>query len=257
MLAAIAVFTNWLSFSTMLLAAVGTSLTPAALLVRRVRRDVWENSAKVLALLERVRDPLMAALTAVGCAELTLRFIDAVVARYARSDLLANGAGVAWPGWNLLFPLVAAVAAGAESVRARLRDDGARRIKRLLLGPGLSALVVAVVGGVLYGGLAWRAAGARAKRAGSDAAIAQQAPRGEVAPPPTVARDPPPPAIPARAVRATANDAELAAAIGLGVEGLLPLSERYPEDPNVLRALTLAFASRAAGLADAMAVARR
>jgi serine/threonine-protein kinase len=256
MLAAIAVFTNWLSFSTMLLAAVGTSLTPAALLVRRVRRDVWENSAKVLALLERVRDPLMAALAAVGCAALTLRFIDGVVARYATSGLFAHGAGMAWPGWNLLFPLVAAIAAGAALLRARLHNDNAGRIKRLLLGPGLSALVIAVVAGALYGGFRWWAAVAPAAQAGSHSVVAQRAPRGKAVPPPAVVHEPPP-TVPARAVRATANNAELVAAIGLGVDGLLPLSERYPEDPNVLRALTFAFGSRATGWAAAMAVARR
>jgi hypothetical protein len=54
-----------------------------------------------------------------------------------------------------------------------------------------------------------------------------------------------------------ATDEELATAIDLGVDGLLPLSERCPKDPQVLRALTMAFASRATGRADAMAVARR
>jgi tRNA A-37 threonylcarbamoyl transferase component Bud32 len=249
MLAAIAVFTGWLSFSTMLLVAVGTALTPAVLLVRRVRRDVWSNSAKVLALLERVRDPLMAAVVAVGWSALTLHFIDGVVA----SDLFAKGAGIAWPGWNLLFPLVAAIAAGGAIVRRRLHRDEAGRAKRLLLGPGLSALVITVAGGVLYGGLAWWAAVAPA-RAGSGAGVAQRAPRRDAAPQPAVAREPAPPAVPARA---TANDAELGAAIGRGVEGLLPLSRRYPEDPDVLRALTLALASRPTGRADAMAVARR
>jgi hypothetical protein len=38
---------------------------------------------------------------------------------------------------------------------------------------------------------------------------------------------------------------------------LLPLSERYPEDPAVLKPLIMAFASRATTLADAMAVTQR
>jgi hypothetical protein len=53
------------------------------------------------------------------------------------------------------------------------------------------------------------------------------------------------------------SDEELAAAVARGIDGLLPLAERYPRDPLVLKRLFLAFASRATGRADAIAVAKR
>lgn len=54
-----------------------------------------------------------------------------------------------------------------------------------------------------------------------------------------------------------ASDDELAAAVPNGVDGLLPLSEKYTKDPRVLERLLVSFASRATGYADAMAVAKR
>jgi hypothetical protein len=50
---------------------------------------------------------------------------------------------------------------------------------------------------------------------------------------------------------------ELAQANIKGIAGLLPLSERYPEDPEVLRPLLYLLASRATGLSDSMSVAVR
>jgi hypothetical protein len=54
-----------------------------------------------------------------------------------------------------------------------------------------------------------------------------------------------------------APEEELTKAVAKGVDGLLPLSERYPRDPAVLKPLMFAFASRATTLADAMAIAQR
>src|SRR5690606_39423066 len=60
---------------------------------------------------------------------------------------------------------------------------------------------------------------------------------------------------PSSVKRASAD--ELVAAVSKGADGLLPLSERYPRDPAVLKPLVMAFASRATTLADAMAVTKR
>src|SRR5690606_5333237 len=54
-----------------------------------------------------------------------------------------------------------------------------------------------------------------------------------------------------------ASDVELASAVEQGMDGLLPLSEKYPKDHRILEPLLLAFASRATGLADAMVTAKR
>jgi hypothetical protein len=73
-----------------------------------------------------------------------------------------------------------------------------------------------------------------------------------VAPPSAGAPMPPPPPPPARA-----PSDELAAAVAKGADGLLPLAEKYPHDPAVLKPLVIAYASRSTGLADAMVVATR
>jgi hypothetical protein len=54
-----------------------------------------------------------------------------------------------------------------------------------------------------------------------------------------------------------ASEDELRAATARGIDGWLPLADRYPTDARVLRALVLSHASRAAELGDAMMVARR
>jgi hypothetical protein len=85
------------------------------------------------------------------------------------------------------------------------------------------------------------------------AALPKPTPAVPVAPPPSAgAPVPPPPPPPPRA-----SSDELAAAVAKGVDGLLPLAERYPHDPAVLKPLVIAFASRSTGLADAMVVATR
>jgi hypothetical protein len=56
---------------------------------------------------------------------------------------------------------------------------------------------------------------------------------------------------------ARARTDELARAVALGTDGLIPLAEAYPKDPAVLKPLVMAFASRSTGLADAMTVATR
>ena len=269
-IAGVGLLTGWLSFTPtevalLLVAAVGTSLTPAMLLTRRIRQDVWGNSATVLTVIGRVRAPLFAALIAYGAAVLSVRFIDVVGARFTSQPLVGGVAGLGWPGWDLLLPLVGLIGAGTVLLRQSAFATGGGRLKRFLVGNLWFVGFGLVPAATIYSGLEWRSrtigldtpaladVGAEAEPA-SALGAASASPAASTRSEPTLG------AIAAAgptASSAPASDAELAAAVDQGVEGLLPLAERHPNDPAVLRALLFAFAGRATGHADAMAVAKR
>ena len=129
-----------------------------------------------------------------------------------------------------------------------------------LLSPALAALAPLLAFVLLHSGLLWRASAAplaeperpaKSEPAKSaPAAAADVAPRPPVPAPLPETKEDEPPVL-------KAPHAELAKAIAAGVDGLLPLAERYPRDPEVLKPLVMAFASRATGLADAMTVSGR
>ncbi len=246
----------------LLLGIVGTSLTPALLLIRRFKKKVWDNNARVLEALESVRAPVLVGLISYGLGGVAVRLFDDVVGRFAWQQLLGIGAGVGWPGWNLLLPLVAFVTAGATVLRRRWLQGGISAWRHFLLGGPYVALVGALCGTVLYFGFQWRAhtPAERPSVSAEPAAVQalasepQQQPTKQPAAP-TLSEPPPKPKAEAPIKRASAE--ELVAAVSKGADGLLPLSERYPHDPAVLKPLIMAFASRATTLADAMAVTRR
>jgi len=254
-----------------LLAVTGTLITPTVLLLARLRKTVWSNHARVLSLLEIVRGVLLSAVLSYGFSAITVRFFDDVIGRMSGAALFASGQGQGWPGWNLLFLIVALVMGAVTGARTGIhqRSPGGviRHVTPILIGCGIF-----VSGLVLYAGFVWRSHDESARIAREKPA---PAPPPRVAPPPTVpniaarlAALPPPPAPvpptsasgaaappPAPIQRASAD--ELATAVAKGVDGLLPLAERYPHDPDVLKPLVIAFASRSTGLADAMVVATR
>lgn len=83
-------------------------LTPTILVVRYLRRTIWDNSAKAMDLSERLFRPIITGLCAYGFATLLVRVIESVILRRA--------VGVAWPVWDLLlfaFGLIAAAGAFA------------------------------------------------------------------------------------------------------------------------------------------------
>jgi serine/threonine-protein kinase len=83
-------------------------LTPTILVVRYLRRTIWDNSAKAMELSERLFRPIITGLCAYGFATLLVRVIESVILRRA--------VGVAWPVWDLLlfaFGLIAAAGAFA------------------------------------------------------------------------------------------------------------------------------------------------
>jgi hypothetical protein len=237
--------------SLLLMAGViGTLLTPALLLLRRLRKAIWNSHSKVLALLANLRFAVFLGVFAYGGAAFLLHVLDDAFGRVAPSPLLglANGAG--FRGFNLVLFLVGAAWSSLSLVRhwgERRPPTRGKDIWSFLLGLSLSA-------GLLYAGLHWRLHVATSEAASLAAErqrqLAEESAEQDGSKTPVDS-----PEEPNKALRASID--ELAAANAKGIPGLLPLSERYPEDPEVLRPLFYAFASRATGLADAMSVAGR
>jgi hypothetical protein len=251
-----------------LLAITGTLLTPAFLLLRLVKKTIWSNHARVLELLESVRGSLFWAIIAYGVGSLAVRFLADVASRFAVLPPIGRSAHSGWAGWNLLLLIVALVMGAMTVVRYRvLRKGGFVG----WLSPALFAGGVFVSAVVLSLGFALQSGSSRPTAAAAPEPTSKDEPaRVATAPAPVEQRvDAPlaPPLVPPSAAPIIppptiepgprATPAELAQAKEKGVDGLQPLAERYPTDPAVLKALLLAFASRANGLVDAMTLAKR
>jgi serine/threonine-protein kinase len=259
-------FTNT-ELALILLGIAGTLLTPGLISIRRFKKSVWINHAKVLELLATVQSALMTAIVTYGLCAIGVRFLDDVVARFGVSPLLGQGGGAGWPGWNLLFFLIALSAGLIAGWRKRLSESDAGLV-RVLVRPGLLLAMTLVPAIVLYAGLLWRTGSSATEALREVAATPEKVAAALTPPQPSVGTLPPQPPVtensgqeranaPASSVIERAPAQELADAASKGVDGLLPLAERFPQDPAVLKPLVLAFASRATGLADAMAVTKR
>jgi len=244
-----------------LLGIAGTLAMPAGILVRHFRRTIWSNSAKVLDLVRALREPLLSAVLAYGASVIALRFADDFVGRVWMSETFVRSPGLAWPGFSWILPIVALVAGGIAHLKRKWSEAAPSAVRRTLVGAPLRALMLLSVLVVLLFGLNWRRSDlerlALEREAETLAEAVSSAPTPSTPTAPKAAAPPataPPPA-PEPIRRAT--DDELAAAVPSGVDGLLPLSEKYPKDPRVLERLLVSFASRATGYADAMSVAKR
>lgn len=237
-----------------MLGICGTILTPAVIAFRHFKKTIWSNSAKVVDVLARVRGPLVSGLIAYGAATILVRFLDDFVSRLVESPLFLRNPGLGWPGFTWVLPGVALLVGASAYARRRLGEGPEGLKRRFWLGAPLFVATTLLCGAALLFGLKWRGADiserilAQAKADVPDPVLTAEVP-GTPSPPP------PPPAEPEPIKLAT--DAELAKAVELGVDGLLPLSESYPKDARVLEPLLLAFASRATGLADAMVTAKK
>jgi len=261
-LSSLELFTGKLHFTRLevaliLLGIAGTLLTPALLLLRRIRENIWNQHARVLQLLANLKETLGWAVLAYGSSVLLTLFLDAVVGRFEVSPLLGHPQGVSFAGWNLIWLLCALLAGAAASGKRRL--DRVKNERWARLGrPGLYLLTTGLGCLLLYAGLVWRGPRPAHKTEPPPLAQMKLAREALLAPAPSQATESP--VVVASSTPAAVKKApldELARASAKGTAGLLPLSERYPKDPDVLRPLLFAFASRATGLADAMVVAQR
>lgn len=254
-------FTGPLVFSrtelTLIMAGlVGTIATPAALFFKHFRRNVWSNSAKVMDVLTALRGPAIAAITAYGATSIALRFADEFLSRLIPSPLFGRSPGVAWPGFTWVLPVACIVAAGFSYLQTRVQGAELSAAKRGWMAFSLRLTSIVFVMGVLWAGLHFRKASVEQAElrelAQATSDRASERPSNTASSP---AATPSASAAAPEPVR-LASDKELATALELGLDGLLPLSEKYPKDPRVLQPLLLEFASRATGLADAMVTAK-
>ncbi|MGC4066907.1 MAG: serine/threonine-protein kinase [Polyangiaceae bacterium] len=232
------------------LGLAGTLATPIVLLLLRVRKTVWQSHAKVLSGLAQLRTVTVASLVAYGATTLTLLVADDVVGRLGFAPWLGHPLGAGFRGFNAVYFALALSWAAMAFLLTRTAPKRRRFVSVLLV----AATALASLG-LLYGGFRFR------QKMGTIAPPAANMTR--VAPPEPDVRSAdvttpvqPQTTRPALGVK-HAPENELAAASLKGTAGLMPLLERYPEDPNVLRPLLYAFASRATGLGDAMSLAQR
>jgi len=136
------------------LGIVGSSLTPALLWVLHVRRRVWENSSRVLALLGQVRAAVIAGISMYGLGLLALHVVDDFAVRLLGSSRLP-AMGVSWTGWSLLLPVMSLNASIIVVWCRRLaviRSDWRRRLAMTLV----TSLGLVVFGALVVGGFWWQ-----------------------------------------------------------------------------------------------------
>jgi hypothetical protein len=254
-LVSIGVLTGWLTFRPVEMAllfgsALGTSLTPGIILVRRLRRVVWNNTARVLDATERVAVPFMAGLLGYGTANLVVRFGDMVLVRFADARLFGHPSGIAWPGWDLVFPVVGGIWSGVVWVRHAVLGEMAGTWRRRLIGPALYAAGLSLAASAVYGGLTWRASSALPTAVAPDVPIAA----GHPMPAPEPSHHAASATSHTQVPRASRD--ELAAGVTAGLDALVALSQKYPDDPDVLQSLVFAYAARSTRHLDAIQAAK-
>jgi serine/threonine-protein kinase len=240
-----------------MLGVAGTSVTPMVLLLRKLRREVWNNSARVLELLLKLRTPLIAAAAGYGVSSMLVRVLDVIVGRIAPDTLFGHPSGAGWLGWNVLFFVIALGSAIFVTLRQKALSRAHRRFARILAGPVLSFTGLMLGAGVLYAGLVWRAS--------QPVAETPQPTTPEVATPSdsgTPAARPPastdkPASTNGKKEEPQATPEELQAALANGVQGLVPLAAKYPGDPEVLTALVLAYAQKPETFPDSIRTAKQ
>jgi len=239
---------------------IGTLITPIWLFIGYLRKRVWASHVRVLDHLRSIQQALLWGLAAYGAAALAVRCLDDFVGRFGAAYLFGRGPGANFGGWNVVFVVVALGISGLSILYQRCSRSILTRMDRLkrwgLTVAGLSLLVAGVASG-----LGWRLHLARAEQSRLLVATPipsvieldapKEVPAVSVALMPSVA-----PLGSTKAIERAPAD-ELAQASAKGAQGLAPLAKRYPRDPNVLKPLVFAFASRSTGLTDAMAIMQR
>jgi hypothetical protein len=260
-----------------LLGALGAmSCFPLVLALRRWRRTVWSNTARVVDWLGTLRAPLIAGSCAYGVAALIVRFCDEVLPSLRVPGPWGADPGVAYRGYSVALPLIGLLA-GLGAAAHRRWWSSRRRVRRWLFGPALGSCVALCSGGLLYFTLQYRArgaspsavavtpspaTGAAANAAGGDAKVEDSAAptasanggvadgSGSAASAPASSASTPVTAVEPPLERAP-EDA-LVAAVADGAPALRALAQRYPRDPELLKALFIALASKGDTLEEAL-----
>ncbi len=276
-----------------LLILVGTLLTPSLLLIRWLRKHVWNNTARVVELLGSMRRAVNAGMFTYGISALTWLFIDDVLIHFVDTPRLATNSGLHWPGTALFLLLSAGCVSAVTWWQGSLERVGGwvdragrgrgRSLRRFVVGPVLAGMATLLAVLTLGIGTAWRYADTRdgasitaeAEPTTADqgavelneeqpAASAQQASSADAPAEPTSSTAQSAPAPSETAAPATtdvplslAPAAELRAAIASGEEALVALLKRFPDDPKVLRAVAVNQASRSSTLVDSAKTFKR
>lgn len=237
-------------------AIAAMAMFPASMAIRSVRRHVWVNSAKVVDWVQRLRGPVIAALCAYGLAAFVTRFADELLARPSLGSLFGRAQGVAYRGYSIVLPVVALL--GALAVASHRRYWKPRRLlRRWLFGPVL-AIGTASAGVALIYFMLQRRMLVEPLHPLVASAVTASLPRPETPGPEPLSEPAPPPSSSANdAQKQLASSEALVSAVAEGTDGLRVLSERYPRDPAVLKALMLAFATSTDTLIEAVETARR
>jgi serine/threonine-protein kinase len=140
----------------MLLGIIGSSLTPMLLWVLSIRNKIWDNSSRVLFLLSQLRSAVVGGIATYGFVLLTFNVLDSFVVRLLELPGV-KPAGVHWTGWNLLLPGIGLTAALALGWQRRLISNGVSGWRRRLGSFCIIGGALAVIAGLLYLGLLWRA----------------------------------------------------------------------------------------------------
>lgn len=221
-------------------AIAGSLFTPAILVVLSLRRRYWNNSAKMITLVEALRAPILAACAVYGVASVAGRVLDATSAYMP--GVAPNASG--WVGWAPFLFALGLLAAVAVALRRRVLGAAPSALRRFLAGPLLVGGVVAASVALTIVGYRESARSASAPPQPSGAAapsvlpdVSQRAPLGPSAAPSAV-----PSAVPSSdVVPERAPDADVARATAGGAQALMDLQLRFPKDPRVLKALALAL----------------
>lgn len=227
------------------LAIAGSLFTPCLLLVLFLRRRYWNNSARMISLVEGLRAPIIAACAVYGLAALLGRVLDAG-SLYVR-DIAAPPNASGWSGWAPFLFGLGLLAAIATALRRRILATSHTALRRVAAGPVLIGLVTAASVTMLAFG--YRMSAQQSRGLAETASVPELAQEPE----PTVATGAsvPSTSAPPGSIETTAHpteppvdrapDVDLQAAIASGTPALTELQGKFPKDPRVLKPLALAL----------------
>jgi len=107
---------------------VAALTTPLILVVRHVRKTIWENIARVMEMVASLKRPLFVGVATYGAMAIAVRTGEALILR--------NPVGTSWAWWDLLLPFVALMVTLTTLLAQRSKPGGASLVDRA--GPNLA-----------------------------------------------------------------------------------------------------------------------